>query len=821
MNLPAPLFSGMRQALRAMMRERVHTLTLIGTFALCIAANVAIFSVVRGVLLKPLPFRNSEQLVVFHNSYPKLGSTDVSSSIANYYIYKEQLGSLSDLAATQAPESAISGEAGQPAPVLLQKATPSFFSTLGVQASIGRLYTEEENEYGKSNVVLLSHAFWRSQYQGDPGVIGRTIRVDHNTCTIVGVLPENFRYLSRQAQLVMPLPSSPRDRAPERRHSNLRYQIIGRLKPGVTVQRMQAEMDALDRNLLEKDPLAQLVKDCGYHTVVRGLHEDTVRGVSRSLLLLQSGALFLLLIGAVNLTNLLLVKALSRKKEFAVKTALGAGRSVLALQILTENLLTAFIGGLCGLLLGSLALGAIEQLGASQLPLASEISMDLQVAAVGLLGSLLAGLLLSLPVLWFSLRGGIATGLSSASRGSTGSRTIQRFKQSLIVLQVALAFVLLSGTGLLVLSLHKVLQTPPGFNGAQLCTARYRLPWASYKEDGRRQDFAKRVLEHLRSAPGVENAAISDSLPLSDYCSTDSMTMVGYHGQPGEPHPNHWVYIVTGDFLETMGMHLLEGRPLNAADMEGENRYCLVDETVAKRYWPGESALGHQLFRGIEKPNEGQRVYTIVGVVRSTKQSSLTEEKPRGTVYLPMTAERGSFSAFVLLRSVLPAETLFATMRQAVLKADPEIPLDDPRPMAMRIEDTVTERRTPALLAGVFSALALLLAALGVYGALAYAVSQRRREIGVRMALGALPTQVLGHFVSQGALLLFLGLFLGLGGAWLAGQAMGSLLYAVSATHLGILGIAGGALACAVLAATWIPSWRAARLNPQEALRSD
>lgn len=807
------------QAFRALLREKGFTATVLLTLVLCLGANVVIFTVVHSVLLRPLPFPHPDQLVVTVNSYPKAGVERAASSIPNYYERKDNsIPAFAGVAAIRGG-SAIVGEAGSPDRVSMWQVTPSFFRVLGVQPALGRFFTEEENEYGKSDVVVLTDGLWRQRFNADPAVIGRPMRINNIPTTIVGVLPPGFRYLSSDARLWMPLPSSKEDRAPQARHNNS-LEVIARLKPGATLAEAQAQVDALNARLLKDDPLAKIVADAGFHTQVFGLHAEHVAQIRPVLLLLQAGVLFLLLIGAVNLANLLLIRASAHTRELAIRQALGASRGQVAAQVLAETMVIALLGGLLGLGFGSAGLRTLTLLGTDRLPLGSAIHFDLTVALAALAGAAVVGLLLALPLVWFNLHGNLAPVLNTESRGGTTTRATHRLRHALIVAQIALAFVLLAGAGLLGLSFKRVLAVRPGFQPENLLTGAISLPWVNYKENPARFAFDERLLAEMRALPGVKAAALGTALPFSGNNNDSAIVVEGYTVAPGDSIQAHNIYNVFGDYFVALGIPLREGRFLTAADSRAKERVCVIDEDFARRYWSGRSALGRRLYDGpVDLPNV--HLFTVVGVVGSVKQSELTERRAVGAVYFPYVTDGPPFGQAVIVRTVQPPETAGSAMRQAVLRIDPALPLDDLKPMATRIEDSLIARRSPMLLVCIFAGVALVLAAIGIYGVLAYAVAQRQREIGVRMALGALPGQILRQFLLLGAALLTIGTVLGLIGAWFVGRAMSGLLFGIAPTNPVVLGGTAVVLGSIVLLASLLPSRRAARVDPVVALRAE
>jgi predicted permease len=807
----------LRQTLRRLTRERGFTLTVLLTLGLCIGANVAIFAVVDAILVRSLPFPHADRLVITRNAYPGAGvERHGSSSLPNYYDRREHVAAFESTAIYQRG-SAIVGEAGAPARIERDRVSPEFFATLGVPIAMGRTFTEDEMLYANAQVLILTHEFWQSHFNGDPNVLGRELMVDNLQNTVVGVLPPKFRFLDSKARFFIPLASNLEDRAVNRRHSN-GVQLIARLKSGVSVAEAQAQIDAFNAIQLQDDPYAELLRDAGYRTNVHGLHADTVSGVRDVLLLLQAGVFSLLLIGGVNLVNLLLIRASGRAKELAVRQALGASRSQVARETVLETVLLALGGGLLGLGLGALSIRLLDTLGTDRLPLGVNVVFDGRVAVVSIAASVIVGIALALPIVAFNLRRNLAPALHAESRGGTVSRAAQQVRHAFIVVQVALAFMLLSGAGLLGLSLRKILATSPGFQADRVLTASLSLPWKNYPEPAPRQAFLERLLTELRQLPGVVHAGVADGLPFAGSISDNATAVEGVQRAPGESIRTHFTSFAMGDYWQALGIPLIEGRYLEEADNHREQRVCVVDQVFAQRYWPGQSALGRRIANDVTLTEEN--AITIVGVVGTVKQRDLTDNSPLGSVQLPYRIRAGS-SVSIVIRTAMAPESMGASLQKLVLSLDPQLPVDDIKVLQERIDDSLVARRSPAMLVAIFASVALLLAAIGTYGVLAYAVNQRRREIGVRMALGALPSQVFQQFLGLGARLLLVGVGLGLIGAWAAGWAMRGLLFDVQAFHAGIATATAGVMVMVVLLATLLPSQRAARVSPIEALRDD
>jgi putative ABC transport system permease protein len=813
--------NGFRFALRQLRKAPAFTVTALATVAICLGANLAIFGVIDSVLLRPLPFPKADKLVTIFNIYPNAGVERDGSSLTNYYERRGNIPAFSSLSIFR-DSTEVVGETGSTQQEEVMRITPEFFTTLDVGPVMGRSFNEAETITPVENngVAILTDAYWHQRLNSDPNVLGREIRVNGVPRKIVGVLPPDFRFLSSEARLFLPLTSRLEQRTLKQRHSGGGgTHMIARLKQGATITEAQSQIDAHNAAVEKDNPEAKMMAEAGFRSLVLPLHADHVRSIRPTLLLMQGGVFFLLLIGAVNLVNLLLIRASGRAKEMAIRQSMGAGRRHVVNQVMVETVLLTVVGGLLGLVVGAWGIRLFEVLGADRLPLGAHIAFDGWLASIGLAGAILLGVVIAVPIAWFNLSTHLANALQSESRTGTVSRVAQRLRHGFIVAQIALAFVLLAGAALLGLSLKKVMAVSPGFRADHVITGQFTLPWTNYPPgSSERVAFLDRLLEAIGQQPGVATAGTITNVPLSGDNGKTAVTSKGYVPRPGESLHGHYSYGITGDYFSALGIPLREGRFLTSADSHRSERVCVVDEGFARRYWPKGGALGQRVFQGSD--SDDAKLFTIVGIVGAVKQSELTEPQGQGAVYLPF-LYRDNANIFVAMRTSQRPEAFADSLRKLVRATDPDLAVDDLRSMDARIAESLTTRRSPAMLAGIFAGVALLLAAIGTYGVLSYAVAQRRREIGIRMALGAQTKQIGVQFLSLGLRLLAAGTILGLIGAWLAGRAMQSVLFEVPTLHVATLLGTALVMTAVSLVACLIPARRATKVDPMIALRAE
>ena len=795
-----------RHTLRLLLRERTFSGTVLLTLAICIGANVAIFSVIYRVLLAPLPYESPDRIVTVLNRYPGAGASGGSSGAVDFAQRREHVQAFSEVALYQGWGSTV-GEPGSTERVSTLRVTPSLFPLLGVEAAVGRTFAEEEMEEGNHRKVLLTHAFWQAY-------------------VVVGVLPRDFVLPApTPARIVLPIPFDEEAFSIQRWHSN-NFQMLARLAPGFSVEQAVAQNQALNDALIEQWPIPnarQLLEDAGFHTTVVPTQEHMVRDVRAALYMLWAGVAFVLLIGCVNIANLILARAQTRVGELATRLALGARRSEVARQVLTESVVMGLAGGILGIGVGALGLRMLLRLGASELPRGAEITLGAPVFGFALVLAGLAGALFGAIPLIQILRSDLTPAFRNESRTGTSNRRAVLLRNGLVTAQVALAFVMLIGAGLMFTSLRQALHVDPGFDPEGVLTGFVSLPESRYQDAEARRQFWDELLAGVRATPGIRQAALTSQLPFSGNNSNSVITPEGYVPPPGESLLSPYQNTVSPGYFDAMGIEVVEGRPILPSDGPGDLRVIVVDEWLANRYWPDGDAVGQRMIYGAipgmdDIPDEA--FHTIVGVVRTVKQHDLTQ--PDGehmdAYYFALAQRPLAFGTLVTRAAAGDAAGLTGDVRAVLGRLDAELPFFGVATMQDRIDESLVQRRVPLILLSVFAAVALFLAMVGIYGALAYSVNQRRREIGIRMAMGSAPGQVFRTVVGQGLQVTALGLVTGALAAVLLTRLIRTLLFGVGAADPAVMLSVAGILGVVGLAACVVPARRATTVDPVDAL---
>jgi putative ABC transport system permease protein len=807
-----------RFAVKLLVKQKSFTAAALLTLALCIGANTAIFSVLNSVLLRPLPFRHGDRLVHIYNSYPRAGVERGGAAVPDYYDRREEVAALEAVAMTQSRGMTLGGD-GRPERVTGMAVTPSFFDVLGISAAEGRTFLEEEGEPGANHQALLSWALWHEQYAGSGDAIGATIRINDVTHTIVGVMPRRFVFEDPDVRVWVPLAFTEEQRSDNARHSN-NWAMIARLREGATIAQAQAQVDALNARTDERLPqFRAILEPVGFRTWVVDYRRDLTRDVRGTLWLLQAGVLLVLLIGCVNIANLVLVRSTSRHRELATRAALGAPRTRLARQLVTESLVLAGAGATLGILAGWGGMKAFTALLAAEVPRGAEIALDGTTLLAAIAVAAVAGLLFgAIPVA--RLIGADLSGVfREEGRSGTAGAATNRWRSGLVVAQVSLAFALLVGAGLMLASFSRTLDVDTGFTSDNLLTASVSLPMTRYADAAVRQQFADRLTERVRALPGVRAAAVTSSVPFGGSFSANAVTPEGRVPRPDESPVAPTDSRVSDGYFETMDIELVAGRTFNASDVEGALPVAIIDEWLAEYFWPGADPIGRRIARGVPEAADDRLEYrTIVGVVGNVRARTLTRENGLGHFYTPA-AQEPPGQYFVIMRTAVNPSMMTNTLRAALAEIDPELPLYDVRTMHERIAQSVVTERVRMLLLVAFGSLALFLAVVGLYGVLAWTVAQRSAEIGIRMALGSSAAAVFRMVLGHGARLLAIGLLLGLAASLALGRVVHSMLYGVRPGDPLVLGAVLVLLAVTALAACALPARRAMKVDPLAAMR--
>lgn len=809
------LLQDLRYAARTLVRKPAFATMTILTLAVGIGGNAAIFSAVRSVLLRPLPFPAPDELVQIFSTTVRAPERAVGSvSPPDFTDWRRESRSFTDIATINADAFALTG-LGAAEQLPGAQVTGGFFSVLGVPAMYGRTLLPEDDPPGGPDVVVLGYSLWARRFGADPTAIGRTVTIDGTACRIVGVMPRGFRF-PLDSELWLPQRFTTKDLTTQRGAHYL--DVIGRLKPGVSIEQSREEMRAIAARQAEAFPSTNRNARIAVHEMRSAL----VGGVRTALLVLLGAVGFVLLIVCVNVANLVLTRALGRSRELAVRTALGAGRFRLVRGVLVEIGVLAIGGGLAGLALASWATQGIAALEpALGIPLLGETRVDGAVIAFTLGASFLSAMLCGVLPAWHSAAiGNVAGRIREDSGTVTGDRHRQRIRSALIVCETALAVVLLVGAGLLLRSFVRMSAVELGFDPAGVQTFNISLPSMRYPQPADRAALVESLLTRAATLPGVSSAGAIFGLPLTDFGYTISMSTLDGRRLSDEDQDARslQVRVVTPGYFRSMGIPVVRGRALNDGDRAGAAPVVLVNETAAARLWPNENPLGHAFTLGTRMGQGGADAGgTVVGIVRDVHDFGPLQTV-RPAVYLPHAQFPMGFMT-VTLRTSADPQALIEPVRAVVNEIDPDLPLFRVRSMSQIAGDAVAQPRVYLLLLSLFAGVAVLLAALGIYGVLTHAVAQRTREIGIRLALGAARTGVVSMVVRQAVVLAAAGLGIGLSLALGASRLIAGLLFGVEPSDLVTYAAVGAGLLCVALAASYLPARRASRIDPIRALR--
>jgi putative ABC transport system permease protein len=812
--LPAleTFFQDTRYAFRMLRKNPGFAAVVVLTLALGIGANTAIFSVVYAVLLKPLPYPEPEQLFNVFQAQPQEGVAVDGWSYANFVGLRDQNSVFSEMAGNQHHQLTLSGR-GEPSVVNTSVVTPELFSLFGEKALAGRIFFADDGKPGAPPVVILNENLWRSSFAADPNIIGSSIHLDKRTFTVVGVMPATFRFplLTESEQVWIPLVQDPLFGPWMDRRAGHWLQVTGRLKPGVSRKQAQAELDAMSARLAKEFP----AENSGWTIHMTPLQQD-IAGDARSPLLVLLGAVGLvLLIACANIANLLLTRATSRAREMAVRATLGAGRARIVRQLLSETAVLGLLGGVAGIALAYWGVQALSSLLPASLPRVNAIRVDNFVLGFALVLSAIASCVFGLAPALLAANSNLQSSLREGGGRSGESRNRRRARSFLAAGEIALAMVLLVAAGLLLRSFSKLTSVNPGFDVQHIVKADISLPQFEYSAPQQWIAFSDEFLTHLQSQPGLRDSAVAVPRPIADGCVNLAFEIVGRPpSSAGASRTANYVS-VSPDYLHVMGIPLLSGRFFDRRDILSSPRVTVISKTMARLYFSNQDPLGKRLFFGF--PPDGGVLREIVGIVGDVRDEELGQD-PRPMMYVPYD-QAPFWGANVVVRSALSTSSVAAAIRQEVRRMDKDLPVTDVAKMPDLINASVAQPRFRTFLLGSFAAMALVLAATGIFGVISYSVSRRTNEIGIRVALGASRNTILRMVLRETLLLAFAGLALGIPCALAASHLLGHMLFNVSANDPATLAAVAFVLAAVAALAGYMPARRAMRVDPMVALR--
>ena len=810
-NLFADIGQDLRYGLRTLIKNPGFTIVAVIALALGIGANSAIFSVVNAVLLRPLPYKNPDQLVVIWENATHLGFPKDTPSPANFLDWRQQSSLFEGMAAFAERSFNLTG-VGEPERLDGRRVSANLFEMLGVKPIVGRTFVPQEDQPG-TKVVLLNESLWKRRFGGDPAVVGRAVNLNGEPYTVVGVLPQTVRLPTSgnwRDQVWVPL-AFPSEEAASRGAHYL--EVIARMKPGMTLPKAQAEMDTIAARLAQQYPDFNARRGA----VVTPLHEEIVGKMKSPLLILLGAVAFVLLIACANVANLLLARAAVRQKEIALRLALGANRARLTKQLLVESVLLSLVGGLVGLGLAYFGLNVLTRFIPQDVAQADTITIDAKVLLFTLAVAVVTGLIFGLAPATQASHFNLNETLKEGGRDSGAGVRGKRLRNSLVIAEVATSFILLVGAGLLINSFVHLRTLDPGFRADHLLALNVDLSEVKYPDTQRRTAFFDEVTRRVRTLPGVQSVAVAGNLPFT--YNGDS-TLIAVEGIP-DPPIDQWpdvIYRTVGPgYLATMGIPLVRGRDFNDQDTLDTTPVVVISEKTAKRYWPNEEPIGKRLKTGATASDVPWR--TVIGVVKDVRQNDFIAE-PKMQMYFSYRQVKDLVANALVVRTSVDPLSLATSVRNTIWAVDKDQPVANIDSMEHIVAGAVARQRFSMLLLAIFAGLALVLAAVGIYGVMSYSVAQQTREIGIRIALGAQRGDVLRMTVKEGLKLVGVGLLIGLISAFVLTRVMESLLFGISATDPVTFGIICVVLLIVATLASYIPALRAATVDPMVALRA-
>ena len=818
----AHLGQDIRYGWRTLRKSPGFTVVAVVVLALGIGANTAIFSVVNAVLLRPLPFDQPDRLVMLYHIPPQAlfpGMSIFSVPPANFLDWRSQAHSFDGMSAYGFGRYVLTGK-GEPEAIRTVAVTHGFFSILHAQPLLGRTFVEGEDQAGRDHEVILSYDLWKTHFGANPAIVGQTIQLNDEAFTVVGVMPRGFEYPldpGYAPQMWKPQNWTAVDRAVRDDHN---YNVIARLKPGVTLARAKAELSTISDRLAQQYPK----DDKGWGATAVPLRDDLVGDVRSPLLILLGAVAFVLLIACANIANLVLAKTLSRRKEVAIRSALGASRRRLLQQVLAETVILAIAGGAFGLVFAHFGTVFVVKFMGEQLPRSGAIGFDGWVLAFTLGISLLTGILSGLLPALRLTREDIGEALKQSAGRTASEAGGRRTRSVLVVAEVAFSLMLLIGAGLLIRSLWMLRGINPGFDPDHVVTMNLSVASTKFAQPEQQVNFYKRVLERVRALPGVKSAGLIDSLPLSDNSSHMGIQIEGRPMVPMAGQPEVDVHLITPGYTSAMHIPLLRGRELDDSDVLGRPGAVLISESMAKQFWPNQDAIGKQLtvyFFPVPKR-------LAVGIVGDVKQDAVNQTRSMSTLYMPLAQLSAppsqpwhSFAMTLAVRTATDPLSGVSAITSTVHEVDSEVPVLNIKTMQDTLDESLLQQRFTMLLLSGFAGLALLLAAVGIYSVLAYAVRMRVREIGIRMALGAQIRDVQRVIIVEGMKPTLLGVAIGLAGALALGRVLSSVIYGVSTRDLATFSTVALVMTAVGLLACTLPAYRATRVDPMRTLRDE
>jgi predicted permease len=807
------MITDLRFALRQLLKSPAFTLLAVITLALGIGMNTAIFSLIHDLFLKGLPFQDPDRLVILEAEAKERNLENLPMSVPRFWHFRDGQTVFSSLAADTGTGFILTG-LGDPIQLNGDNMTANYMETLGVRPILGRLFLPEEEM--KADVALVSANFWRNRLNSDPQVIGRSIALNGIATTIVGVVPNPpVVWFGRDLEVITAKPFELPGLTKERLMRGVSFlRVVARLKPGVTLDQARAALPSLQQSYRQERPESA---DNSWSPVVKSAAEDATGNLRPAFFTLLAAVGSVLLIACSNVANLLLVRFTGRRREIALRMALGASRQSVVRLFVFESMLVSLLAGVVGTCLALWVVSVIPKLSLNNLPLESGLGLNTPILLFTLGISLLTGLAMGLYPAWQSSRADLVDGLKDGGRAMTGSLGQQRFRRSLVATQVGLSVVLLAGAALLIASFVRLSRQPSGFSPDHLWVGAVGLPPGQYPDPEARARFSERLLAELKNTPGIETASTSDGVPLNGNRSSSPYARVDGNPVPVNQRPLGLTRSVAPGFLKTFHIPLLAGRDIDERDAVDKPLVVLLSKSTAKHLFPNEDPIGKRIFFGTDN-NTGlpAEVVGIVGDVRSIRLDQANDVE----FYRPWSQRSGPFF-FVTVRTSVKPEGAAGMVRSALNKLDPGLPIIQPTTMNQIVDESLGQRRLTMTLLGVFAGIALILAMVGIYGAVAYTVEQRTGEIGVRMALGAQTADVLRLVVRQGMAPVVIGLVLGVGAALILGRLITAQLYEVSAHNPALLAATSATLAIVALLACLIPARRASLVNPIEALRTE